>query len=89
MLEFLLWHNRRSGEEFVRRMPDAGDDGAEISNMTPELRAALAALDAVRNEVRKWENRKSTLVEQAENVCASRALCIVYISCIVYIVHAS
>jgi len=62
LLEFLDWHYKMSAREFVKRKPQDPDD---VTQMSPELKAATAALNAARSEIQKIEDEKSRLEEES------------------------
>jgi hypothetical protein len=62
-LEFLLWYFKKNPKDFIKRAPQ---DPKEITFMTPELRAATAALNAAKAEIQKIEDEKDRLEEESK-----------------------
>jgi uncharacterized protein YdcH (DUF465 family) len=61
LIEFLLWYYKRPAKEFWKRAPE---DPTDAAPMSPELRAAMSALNAARAEIQKIEDEKSRLEDE-------------------------
>jgi len=58
LIEFLLWHYKKPSKEFIKKAPE---DPSEVSQMSPELQKATAALNAAKQEIQKIEDEKNRL----------------------------
>lgn len=64
LIEFLLWHYKRSPVEFFKKAPLEIDGDL---NITPEMAKAYAALTAAKQEIQKIETEKDRLEHEIES----------------------
>jgi len=65
LIEFFVWHYSCRTDDFLRKAP-RDPKVLEGGDQTPEMRAANAALAAVRSEINKIEMEKARLEEDSE-----------------------
>ena len=74
-IEFVVWHFKKSTEDFMKRAP-RDLRTLDAQNLTPEIKAAQMALQAVMSEIQKIEEKKSELekiISEKTGIAAMKA----------------